>query len=93
MKRTSLIGGALVAAAIALISVGGSAAHPSMAALPPNGYAQLIVATPTQTSSADVILALSDLVDLERTIKAASPEQREMMKRSVPRPALHEGPA
>ncbi|WP_152565910.1 hypothetical protein [Devosia riboflavina] len=88
MKRTSLLGGALVAAAMTLISVGGSVAHPAMAALPPPSYAQATFATPTPPSSPDVILAVSDLVDLERTIKATSKEERDKFKLDSARPGM-----
>ena len=80
MKRTSLLGGALVAAAMTLISVGGSVAHPAMTAVPPPSYAQATFATPAPPSSPDVILAVSDLVDLERTIKATSQQERDKLK-------------
>ena len=86
MKRTSLIGGALFAATITLISVVGSAAQPSTA-LPAPSYAQATLAVPSQPSSPDVILALSDMVDLERIIKATGSEERDRFKIHVSRPA------
>lgn len=89
MKRTSLIGGAFIAAAITLISVGGSLAHPS-AAVPAPSYAQATLAPPVQPNSSEVILALSDMVDLERIIKATSPEERERFKIHTSRPADHD---
>ena len=92
MNRTSLIGGALFAATITLISVVGSAAQPS-AALPAPSYAQATLATPMQPSSPDAILALSDMVDLERIIKATGPEERDRFKIHVSRPAGHDTPA
>ncbi len=90
MNRTSLICAALVAAAITLISVGGSVAHPTIAVSPGQSVTQTTLAAPTQPSSPDVIVALSDLVDLERTIKATSQEEREKFKINVSRPAVHD---
>jgi hypothetical protein len=93
MKRTSLIGGALITAAITLISVGGSLAHPPTSALLAPSYAQATFAVPSQPNSPDLILALSDVVDLERIIKATSPEERERFKIHTSRPADHDTPS
>ena len=88
MKRASLIGGALFAATITLISVVGGATQPSTA-LPAPSYAQANFTVPLQRSSPDVILALSDMVDLERIIKATGPEERDRFKIHVSKPAGH----
>jgi hypothetical protein len=89
MKLNSLIGAALFAASITLISVAGSAAQP-LETLPAHSYAQATHAIPKQPSSPDLILALSDMVDLERTIKAMDPEERDRFKIHVSRPASHD---
>lgn len=79
MKRISLIGGALLAATITLIAVSDGAAQP-LTALSAASSAQTAVAAPTLPSSPDVIFALSDIVDLERAIKATSLEEREKFR-------------
>ena len=78
MTRNSLMGGALMATIMALMSVGGATAQP------PSTYApgSLLHAAPT-----DVILVVSDLVDLERAIKVGDLEERERSE------ALHVGRA
>ncbi len=90
MKRSSLICGALIATVITLISVGGSLAHPPTPVILAPSYAQATFAVPPQPNSPDVILALSDMVDLERIIKATSPEERERFKIHTSRPADHD---
>ncbi len=86
MKRISLIGGALLAATITLIAVGDGAAQP-LTVLSAASSAQAAFAAPTQPSSPDVILALSDIVDLERVIKATSLEERDKLRIHVYKPA------
>ena len=60
MKRTSLVGGVIVAATLTLIAVGGPA-HASSALSGPV-YAQSTWIVPVQPGVPDVILALSDMV-------------------------------
>ena len=80
MNRNSLIGGALIATIMSLMSVGGATAQPSSIYAP----GSLFHAAPT-----DLILVVSDLVDLERAIKAGGPEERERSEAShVGRAAL-----
>ncbi len=95
MKRTSLVGGVIVAATLTLIAVGGPA-HASSALSGPV-YAQSTWIVPVQPGVPDVILALSDMVDLERIIKDTGPEAREKFKTHISKPVVLEtrrpGPA
>lgn len=86
MKRISLIGAALLAATLTLIVVGDGAAQP-LTVLSAASSAHTAFAAPTLPSSPDVILALSDIVDLERVIKATSLEEREKFRFHVYKPA------
>ena len=75
MRKRSLIGGAIMATVMTLISVGGATAQS-----PQSG--DLFHAART-----DVIMVVSDLVDLESAIKVGDAEERERRK------ALHVGRA
>ncbi len=90
MKRNSLIGGALAATAITLLSIAGSSASPPTAVLPAQNYIEATFAAQSPLTGPNLVLALSDLVDVEHMIKETSPEERARHQAAISIPALHE---
>lgn len=90
MKRTSLIGGALAATAITLLSIASSSANPSAAVLPAQNYVEATFAAQSPLTGPNLILALSDLVDVERMIRETSPEERARHQSKISIPALQD---
>ena len=68
MRERSLIGGAVLATVMTLMSLGGATAQ-----LPQPGSL-------FHAASTDVVLVVSDLVDLERAVKLGDAEERETVR-------------
>ena len=90
MKRTSLIGGALAATAITLFSIAGSSANPAAAVLPMQNYVEATYAAGFPVVAHNLVLALSDLVDVERMIRESRAEEREKHQTGISIPALQD---
>lgn len=88
MKRTSLIGAALAATAITLFSIAGTSANPATTVLPVPSYVEATFAAPSPVALPDLVLALSDLVDVERMIRETGAEEHETHQNAVTIPAL-----
>lgn len=90
MKRTSLIGGALAATAITLLSIAGSSANPPTAVLPAQNYVEATFAAQSLLTGPNLVLALSDLVDVECMVRETSPEERAREQSAISIPALQD---
>ncbi|WP_046172308.1 hypothetical protein [Devosia psychrophila] len=90
MKRTSLVGGALAATAITLFSIAGSSANPAPAVLPKQNYVEATFAARFPVAGPNLVLALSDLVDVERMIREASAEERARHQTAISIPTLQD---
>ncbi|QYO75577.1 hypothetical protein [Devosia salina] len=87
MKRTGLIGAALAATAITLFSIAGSSANPATV-LPVPSYVEATFVAPSPFAPSDLVLAISDLVDVERMIRETDAEERARHQTVVTIPAL-----
>ena len=90
MKRTSLIGGALAATAITLFSIAGPSANSATAVLPTQNYVEATYAAGFPVAAPNLVLALSDLVDVERMIRESRAEERGRHQTGISLPALQD---